>query len=205
MTAEQIHEKLNNLYDSNSSRNFINHMIRAYFPVDKVEKVWDTPKGKFKCAITNESLFSMADVLVIIRSDDAKNSFIENMRTMISEPNKPIKAFDETLKAKLNNRKMGVTGKDTDTFMSLPAYHEFFNWLTKKILEGDKHINGMIAQMQNKEMLDKIEDALPQAEKEKVRALRNNPPTESKKPIAATFGDLDVLQQLKAKLESEGK
>jgi hypothetical protein len=201
MTPQEIHEKLDNMYNGTGSRNFINHMIRAYFPTNKVEKVWDTPKGKFKCAITNESLFSLNDVFTVINSEEAKNSFLENMKKMVIEPEKPIKAFDSALKEGLKNKKMGITGEKTDTYLSMPAYQEFFNWLTNKILHGDKHINWLIRQMQNDAMINSIESVVGEGDKDKIQTLRKV----VKQPKTATLGDLDVLQQLKAKLEAEEK
>lgn len=199
MTSEQIQAKLDNMYSGTGSRKFINHMIRAYFPTDKVEKVFETPKGNFRCAITNEPLFSLNDVFVVLHSEEAKNSFLDNMKQMVTEPNKPIKAFDSAIKEGLKNKKLGLTGKGTDTFLSMPAYQEFFNWLTNKILCGDKHINWIIRQMHDNAIIDKIEQALPEGEKEKAHVLRKI----VKKPTGSTLGDLEVLQQLKAHFEAE--
>ena len=50
-------------------------------------------------------------------------------------------------------------------------------------------------------MIDKIAEALPEGEKEKANVLRKV----VKKPNGMTFGDLAVLQELKAKFEAEGK
>jgi hypothetical protein len=201
MTSEQIHEKLDNMYNGTGSRNFINHMIRAYFPTSKVEKVWETPKGKFRCAITNEPLFSVNDAFVVINSDDTKKAFMENMKQMVIEPEKPFKALNSAIKDGLKNRKMGVTGDKTDTYLALPVYHEFFSWLTNKILAGDKHINWVLRQMRDDVIINKLAEVLPEGEKEKAEVLRKV----VQKPKSATLGDLDVLQQLKAKLEAEGK
>lgn len=199
MTPEAIHEKLNNMYEDKGSRNFINHMIKAYFPQHKAQKVWEAPTGKFRCAITNEPLFSIVDVLKLLNSEETKNAFMENMKSMVTEPEKPIKAMDGAIKEMLKNKKMGLTGQDTDTYISMPAYREFFNWLTNKIITGDKNINTMIRKMPDAEMMDKIEQALPSEKKDKIKAIRK----EVQQSKVSTFGDLEVLQQLKAKLEAE--
>ena len=201
MTSEQIREKLDNMYTGTSSRGFINHMIKAYFPMDKVEKVWETPKGKFRCAITNEPLFSVNDMLTVLHSEETKNAFMEGLKAAVDKPSDKISVMTDTIKDAIKNKKMGLTGKDTDTFISQPAYQEFFNWLTNKILTGDKHINWVVRQMRDNAIIDKIEDALPEEDKGKVKSLR----TIVQKPKTATFADLEVLQQLKAKFEAEAK
>jgi len=51
MNREDIFKKLDEIYENKKARNFLNHLVRAYFPNDKVEKVFVKPKGKFNCVI----------------------------------------------------------------------------------------------------------------------------------------------------------
>lgn len=197
MTTEQIKKKLDEMYNgANGARNFVNHLIRAYFPVDKVDKVWETPAvgGKFRCSITNEPLFSVGDVMNYLRTDESKNSFIASLKAMVEKPNEPMTSH---LNNEFKAKKFGVTGEKTDTFLALPTYHAFQEWIADKIFSGDSHINRLIKQMRDKA----YEDSLPEevkAERQKVREIMQ-------KSKGLMLGDIDVLQQLKAKLESEGK
>lgn len=56
MTNEEIIISLEAMLVNPKSKNFLNHMVRSYFPVSKRVKVETTPKGVFKCAFTKKEL-----------------------------------------------------------------------------------------------------------------------------------------------------
>jgi len=93
---------------------------------------------------------------------------------------------------------MGVTTEDTDTFLSMPVYSVFYSWLVTKLLNGDKHINWLLRQMQDDMFFDKVKSLSPEKGKKDYKK-------QIEKPKTATFGDLDALQRLKAQMEASEK
>ena len=185
MTTEQIHASLDKMLADPKSRNFLNHLVKAYFPVSNVKKVETKPTGLFKCVITREELFCTDDIIVGMQSEDAKKAFVESLKAMLTEVNGKLSYVESIIGAK----KLGVTGKDTNTFMSYPAHVEFFAWLKKKILEKDKHINWLVSTIRHNAKTNHHKN-------------HDTPPI---KEATYTLGDLGVLQKLKESLKTEEK
>lgn len=58
MAEQEIYQKISDLYNSDKSKNFITHLLRAFFPVHKSDYLWDEPKQEIKCCITGVPLTS---------------------------------------------------------------------------------------------------------------------------------------------------
>ncbi len=56
MTNEEITSSLDGMLVNPKAKNFLNHMVRSYFPVSKIVKVETAPEGPFKCALTRKEL-----------------------------------------------------------------------------------------------------------------------------------------------------
>lgn len=56
MTNDEINESLDAMLVNPKAKNFLNHMVRSYFPTTKRLKVETTPEGPFKCALTRNEL-----------------------------------------------------------------------------------------------------------------------------------------------------
>ena len=56
MTNEQIISSLDAMLEDNKAKNFLNHMVRSYFPISKITRVTSVPEGPFKCALTRKEL-----------------------------------------------------------------------------------------------------------------------------------------------------
>ena len=139
MTQEQIHASLDKMLANPKSKNFLNHLVRSYLPITNVEKVWETPEKDFKCVITRDQLFSAADILKGIQTEEFKVDFMNHLKSIFSEDK-----VESPMAKLIGEKKMGVTGKDTTTYMSYPAFQEFYNWVITKTLKGDKHINWLL-------------------------------------------------------------
>jgi hypothetical protein len=122
------------------SKKFLNHLVRAYMPVTNIEKVWDTPTGDFKCVLTREPLFSLQDILKGVQTEEYKVALMNNLKTMFDENAKTSNPITEVI----GDKKMGLTGKDTTTFMTVEAFQSFYDWVMTKVLRGDKHINWLV-------------------------------------------------------------
>ena len=165
-------------------------------PVSNVVKVMDKPTGEFKCVLTRDTLFSLGDILEGIQSEEFKTNFMNHLKSMFDE-----NSNQESPMAKLvGEKKLGLTGKDTNTFMSYPAFQEFYNWTVTKALKGDKHINWLLGSIRHNTLVsrgEKIKDATVVNKVDKIKKQDN-------KGATYTIGDLGVLQALKDKMEKEG-
>lgn len=68
MNKEEIFKKLDEMLVDKTKISFLNHLVRSYLPTNKIKKVFDRPKGAFKCVITNVELYSIDDILKIGRA-----------------------------------------------------------------------------------------------------------------------------------------
>ena len=200
MTQEQIHASLDKMLAEPKSRNFLNHLVRAYMPITNVEKVWDKPKSEIKCAISRDTLISVQEILEGIHTEEFKNDTMSYLKNLFDE-----NADKTTPMAKLvGEKKLGVTGKDTTTFMSYPVFQEFYNWVITKSLKGDKHINWLLGSIRRSSFIERAEKIQDATVQEKVNNFKNH----VKKNSSATFtlaDSTDILAKLKNQLESEGK
>lgn len=196
--TNKIHKRLDRLFESPKSKNFINHLVRSYLPVYKIEKVVERPKGRFKCVITDQSLISLNEAFEGIQSDDFKNDFLQHARTMFDEEQRT----ESPMKKMLKGRVLAFTGEKTDTYMSQEGFHAFYDWVVGKMLKGDKHINWLLSSMQREQFLDRAELVADDEESKKALAKIKSHTNKGRKP-STTFGDLEVLQQLKAKMEGK--
>ncbi len=194
MTTKEIHESLDAMLSNAKTKNFLNHLVRAYFPITNVDKVWDKPKGPFKCVLTKEILFSSQDILEGIKTEEFKNDFISNIKNVFTEN------FDTShpLVKLIGDRKMGVTGTDTTTYMSYTAMQEFYNWVLTKSLKGDKHINWLLSSVRRSSIIDmakNIDDADVQTKVKKAKKQETQ-------ASSFTLGELDAFKKLREKFNN---
>jgi hypothetical protein len=194
MTTEEIHSSLDKMLENPKAKNFLNHLVRAYMPISNVEKVMDKPEGEFKCALSKDDLISVQEILEGIQTEQFKSDLMKSMKTMFDE-----NADKTTAMAKLiGEKKLGVTGKGTTTYMSVPVAQEFFNWVITKSLKGDKHINWLLGNIRRESFVNRAKNSTDEKVQSTVRKI------EKKADRTATFtlGDTNgVLAQLKAKME----
>ena len=196
MTTEEIHSSLDKMLESHKSKIFLNHLVKAYMPISNVEKVIDKPEGGFKCVISKDDLVSVNEILEGIQTEEFKNNLMKSMKTMFDD-----NADKTTAMSKLiGDKKLGVTGKDTTTYMSVPIAQEFFNWVITKSLKGDKHINWLLGNIRRESFLKRAKNINDEKVQSTVRKL------EKKVDRTATFtlGDANgALAQLKAKMQNK--
>lgn len=192
MTSEQIKKKLDDLYENKKARTFFNHLVRAYFPVNKVEKVFTKPRGPFRCVLTNEPLISTSEIIAGIHTKEFEADFHEHLKTM----------FDSSTEAQhpmtklIGNRKMGVTSEDTTTNMAFSTFQVFYDWVVTRMLMGDKHINWLLKDITRNEFMDRAQTINDPALQSKVKGIKKSQPQQA----TFTLGDLSALQALKDKM-----
>jgi len=196
MTSEQISKKLDELYNNKKSRTFFNHLVRAYFPVSKVEKVFTKPRGPFKFVITNENLISTEEILIGITTKQFEEDFHGHLKTM----------FDASTEAEhpmtklIGDRKMGISSEGTNTNMAFSTFQIFYDWVVTKMLMGDKHINWLLKDISRNDFMDRAQTIKNPFLQKKVKNVKK-----VKTPQATyTLGDTGgALQALKAKMEGK--
>jgi hypothetical protein len=199
MTQPEIHAALDKMFENPKSRNFINHLVRSYVPTSIVDKVYEKPSGNFKCAITGTPLVSVQEILEGMETEEFKNDFLTSLKSVFEEAPQT----ESPIKKLIGEKKLGVTGKDTTTFLSYPAFQEFYGWVITKSLKGDKHINWLLGSVRRTLFLKRAEGIADPAVQDKVAKLKKA--HAPKKVTTFNLGESnDVLAQLKAKLESNG-
>jgi len=193
MTKEQIHSSLDAMLSNPKSKNFINHLVRSYLPVTNIVKVFEKPKDNFKCAITNKQLVSVQDIIQGINTDEFKDDIMAHMKSMFSEDK-----VESPVSKLIGERALGVTGKDTTTFMSYGVAQEFYNWVITKSLKGDKHINWLLYGIRRSSFVERVQEIQDSQVQEKVRKI-----AKPKNVTTFSLGESsDILAKLKAKMEN---
>ena len=77
MSREDILKKLDDIFANKKARSFINHLVRAYVPNNKVDKIFIKPKGDFKCTLTNDMLISVNEILDGVNTDEFKDETVK--------------------------------------------------------------------------------------------------------------------------------
>jgi len=131
--------KIRKLYEDPKSHKFVLHLIHAYMPVYKAQKIFES--GKYKCCILNEEVMTVNDQLEIVQNLDMR-TFIQGM---INEDAR--KKTQEEIIAKKNNREVGLIGEHTDKCLSLPAFEALQTFMSNEILNGNREINGLVRSM----------------------------------------------------------
>jgi hypothetical protein len=196
MTTEEIHSSLDKMLENPKAKNFLNHLVRAYMPISNVEKVIDKPEGEFKCALSKDDLISVNEILEGIQTEEFKSDLMKSMKTMFDD-----NADKTTAMAKLiGEKKLGVTGKGTTTFMSVPVAQEFFNWVITKSLKGDKHINWLLGNIRRESFVKRAKNITD----DKVQSTVSKLEKKADRTATFTLGDANgALAQLKAKMENK--
>lgn len=197
MNQEQIHASLDAMLANPKSKNFLNHLVRAYMPITNVEKVLETPKGDFKCLLTRDKLISTQEILEGVKTEEFKADLMTSLKNMFDE-----KADKTTAMAKLiGEKKLAVTGKDTTTFMSYPAFQEFYNWVITKSLKGDKHINWLLGSIRRASFIERAESINDSEVQTKIKNIKKQG-TPMKTTTISLGETSDVLSKLKAAMEA---
>jgi hypothetical protein len=195
MNKEEIFVKLDEMLNNTKKRNFLNHLVRSYVPFNKVEKVFDTPKGPFKCVLTDVKLFSIQDIFEGTQTEEFKKDLLDSLKFALDN-NTPSMT---PMKKLVGDRVLSVTGDKTTTFMSIEAYSLFYDWVITKSLTGNKHINWLLGDIRRESFIERakqIDNPFIQTKVKKIEPKRHG----------ATYSlgsTSDALSKLKEQLEKD--
>jgi len=190
------------LYDDPKSKGFVNHLIRAYLPINKPKKVWEFPDSKksYKCNVCGHSLIDLGTVLGrMYTSEDYMKDTIEQMRKELQ--GEKIEREDRAIIKHITHGAIQAwQGEKTTTFLCADCIKDLLDMVTTGILRDDKNIVWITRSMQREQVFDhfKSSPVVTNPEKEKLNEIHKR--ADQKK---MTFGDLQVLQDLKQRMEKE--
>lgn len=205
MTTDQVYQKIQEIYNSEKGKNFIAHLLRSFFPVDRAKIViFKSEEAKYqsmKCCITGEEIFAKEELLQLAFSSgttilkDIRQNFKESLGEEFT-PDPEVTA----MRKKLDDTKMhiAVESEKSDKLMSNIAFQSLHQFLINELLRDNRHIDWVIKQERGKQFV----------EFGKKNGHIQNPAEErvvTKVAIGAkmSLGDIDVLKQLKEKMEKE--
>lgn len=188
MTNNKIHKKLDQLFENPKSKNFINHLVRSYLPSDKVKVVNKALTDKDRCAITKSKLIGKDEVVAGIESKELDEELLVGLKHLFNEGTQE----NNPMRKSINGKQLAVKGKNTDTYLSYRAYQEFYSWVVKKMLDGDKHINWLLNGVDRDSLLERAEHVADDVETiSTVDKMKNSG------RATTSLGDFEVLQKLK--------
>ena len=194
MTSKEIHDSLDAMLANPKSRNFLNHLVKAYLPISQVDKVWDKPKGPFKCVLTKIDLISVQELMDGMQTEDFKHKLVENLKAAFTEEGS-IQATSPIAEL-AGDKLLGCTGTNTTTFMSYPAFKEFYNWVVTKIFRNDKHICWLMKSITKDFFVNRAATIDDDGVQRKVKLMKRE--EETSKAASFTLGETDSFKKLLA-------
>ncbi len=197
--------KIEELYENEKSRGFVNHLIHAYLPLYKVTKVWvfEDKKPVHKCSICGQNLIDIETVFQrVAKSKEFAGEFVDQLRKDLD--GKPVKYEDRFMvKHITQGAVMAWTGEKTTTHLCQQCVQDLLNMVQTGIIMGDKNINYQVNKMRRNTFFESFTSS-PSLNPTEIKVVENIQEKVEKAPQhKATFGDLEVLQQLKKKMEDE--
>jgi len=189
------------LYDDPKSKNFVNHLIRAYLPINKPKKVWEFGANtSHKCNVCGHSLIDLETVIGrIMISKDYMTDTIDQMRREL-EGEKIEREDRAVIKHITHGAIQAWQGEKTTTYLCADCIKDLVDMVTTGILMGDKNIIWITKSMQRDEVFTHMKSSpvVTNREKEKLDEIHKR--AEQKK---MTFGDLQILKDLKDRMMEE--
>lgn len=196
------------LYAEPKAKGFVNHLIGAYLPIHKANKVWNFKSGqKHKCNVCSRSLMDIQEAFNnLVKNDESLRK--EFTPFLIKQVNGEEVRLEEHpyYKYVTKGKVQAWTGEKTDTVLCLTCVQDLLDLVQTGMLTDDKNIIWKINKMRRGEVFDQFKgsERLDPKEKELVKDIEKRVERSQKKKIT-TFGDLQVLQDLKAKMEANGE
>ena len=196
------------LYANPKAKGFVNHLIGAYLPIHKSQKVWDFKQGqKAKCNVCEQKLISI---------EQTWKSFQENQEEIFKGTTehilKDLKGEETQIedhpmyKHVSKGRVLAWTGEETNTCLCLKCVQDLLDLVQTGLLMDDKNIAWRVNKLQREGVFKQFDNSpyLDDEEKKTVKDIEKRVEKSQEKKIT-TFADLGVLQELKNKMEQDGK
>lgn len=208
MTEEEIYKKIESVYKTEKGKNFISHLIRSFFPIDKANFMFgfeEDKKREMKCCITGETTYTKEDLLKLVIGQNKEHSiFVErlmiNAHEIIGGEKKEaspelLKFEEDSLKMKQN---LAVISEHSDKVLSQLAFRQLHNFVASELLRDNGHINWLLGQERAKAYIN---------DGEKKGWIKNKKEKQVVEKVVIgshlSLSENETLLKLKARLESE--
>ena len=166
--------KIQQIYDNPKAKGFVNHLISAYVPVNKICKVFSFEKNHNKehiCDICKTALLSIDEVMFNMQQkrDEITKDFVQSLKDQVN--GKP--SENAFAKHAANGKILAFTGKKTDTIICHSCAQDLLEMVTSNLLMGDKNIEWKLNQTRRQEMFDTFDESpsLDPEEKSRVKKI----------------------------------
>lgn len=197
--------KIQKLYEDPKSKNFVNHLIRAYLPINKATKVWEfeDKSSPHRCNICGHDLIDVSTVMGrVMSSEDFMKDSMDQLRREVIDGEKIEREDRAIIKHITHGAIQAWQGEKTTTYLCVDCIKELFDFVASGLLQGDKNIVWLTNQMRRDQVFTHFKESPSLNENDKKEAQEIQKKIEKKK---VTFGDLEVLQNLRAKMEEDQK
>jgi len=204
MSEEQ--NAVQKLYAEPKAKGFVNHLIGAYLPIYKASKVWNfKPSQKHKCNVCGRNLLDIQEAFNNLSKNDDKlrEEFAPFLRKQLN--GEEIRLEEHPFYKYVTQGKVQAwTGEKTDTVLCQGCLEDLLELVQTGLLMDDKNIAWRVNKLKREGVFNQFKESekLEPEEVQKVEEIEKRVERSQTKKIT-TFGDLEVLQQLKAKMEAE--
>ena len=157
-------KKLNALLNGEKSQKFLSHLMWAYVPYTKAQRIFD-PESQ-SCCLCNIGIISVGEVMNISGTSlmsDLQERF--KLELQMVDDNEPEEKANEKLRELLQqqhlknfgNRRLGVMSNGSSRVMCQACFTEFYDWISLGILNGDRFINRVLRNIREKDSAHKEE------------------------------------------------
>jgi len=194
------------LYDEPKAKGFVNHLIGAYLPISKPQKVWSWKPGlKHQCNVCGAKLISIDEVLGGMMKEDEKlrAEFAPFLQKQLRGEETKVEEHP-MYKHVTHGRIQAWEGEESNTVLCLGCIQDLLHMVQNGLLYGDKNITWRVNKLRREGVFDvfKNNPYLDDEEKKNVEQIEKRVERSQHKKVT-TFADLGVLQKLKAKMEAE--
>ena len=194
------------LYAEPKAKGFVNHLIGSYLPISKPTKLWSwKPSARHQCNVCSKKLISIDEVLngMIQQDEKLRAEFGPFLQKQIQ--GEELKVEDHPMyKHVTQGRVLAWQGEKTDTVLCVECIRDLLGMVQNGMLMGDKNITWRVNKLRREGVFDvfKNHERTDPEEREMVKDIEKRVERSKHKKVT-TFGDLEVLQKLKAKMEEE--
>ena len=196
MKKKILYDNLDRLADNEKSRRFLNHIVNAYFPMEKASILVERPtKKKLVCCLTNQELITVEELMDhYLEKPDEKDAFLKSLEDSLETTTVP---ENQQLFRVPDGRRLAIASPLTDTFISYEAYYCLFDWIVKKMSTNEKGIGWMTKDVSHDDFIERMSvlaDHNPSI-KEHLEKI-------SAKKSTHSLGDNDVFKKLKEQFKN---
>lgn len=204
MDEKKVFEKIEETYKTEKGKKFITHLIRSFFPVGKGTYLMSSEltKKRLRCCITGTRLVGKLDLVGAMYkvTPEEFGEYIRSTLDLGEDKEKNTVPLDHPAKKHLpNGAVLGIECKDSDKLICQSVYEQLYNFYATRLLQDDGHMRWLANSMMAKEGIKNLKKGGVNIKKKEERVLMKK----INKSASISLGDLDVLRQLKDKIDKK--